>query len=188
MATELEEKAYRHKFSHTLRDLRKASGIKQEDFADLTDLSQPTLSRFERGVVLPRVLEIKRMAAALGLSTGEFSDLVDAHQCVCPGFHKTPRADLHILCSAVHYDDGKAREHEPVTTGIVHSGYRHSTLRTLLCELYGQSWRTSYTYGFLTSVGTFVDREEAMRIATAAHQTRSAKPDLYSEDLYSLSS
>ncbi len=90
-----------------------------------------------------------------------------------------------ILCAAIHIDDGREHERQPVDKGLVFCGHRHHNIIGLLCILYGQLWRRKHTQGFLTSTGRFVDRTEALQLARAAGQTTSAGPHgLFSEDLY----
>lgn len=105
-----------------------------------------------------------------------------------------------ILCAAVHFDDGKARVHQPtnIATGIVICGRRHHNCFAVAAEQGWcdptQYWRDSRgtrpksVQGFLTSADRFVDRAEAARIARAAGQVNpvlvAESDELISEDLY----
>lgn len=79
-----------------------------------------------------------------------------------------------IVAAAVRGVDGLTQTLPPP--------HRHKDLVTLLPSgLYATGEQ-----GFLTSLGRFVDREEAGRIALAASQIRKLHwpPDLYTEDLW----
>jgi len=95
----------------------------------------------------------------------------------------------YILCAAVWVDDGQEHSSQPVATGFVVGGYRHhNIINGVLAGVYPhwkETRRTgSYTQGFVTSIGRFVDRAEGMRVAKAAGQVETEATDLYSEDLY----
>ena len=51
--------------------LRETAGISQKDLAEKISVTQPSLSRWESGVVVPPLHQIERIAGALGLSLEE---------------------------------------------------------------------------------------------------------------------
>jgi hypothetical protein len=95
-----------------------------------------------------------------------------------------------ILCAAVHFDDGRARVHQPrnIATGIVICGRRHHNCFATAAEQGWcdptQYWRDSggkrppAVQGFLTSADRFVNRAEAASIArsTQVAWTRGRPP------------
>lgn len=103
---------------------------------------------------------------------------------------------LKIQCSAIWFDDGKERTHNPknIKTGIVACGLRHCNCFTILFELFAdreylkaneETLERRTIQGFLTNAGTFVDRKDGYKIALAAGQcTKSNQEILMSEDLY----
>lgn len=102
----------------------------------------------------------------------------------------------YILCSAIHYDDGKInskrRSFNYPETGIVICGFRHSDIISILPT--NNSMRNDgkvykCTQGFITSNGRFVDRIEAYKIAKREGQLLvgadfEGKTTLFSEDIY----
>ena len=99
----------------------------------------------------------------------------------------------YIACSAIWYDDGIERIHNPrnTKTGIVACGLRHCNCFLILSEIYKEldyiknnKNGDKTIQGFLTSRNRFVDRKEGMEIALAAKQIPETKKELYSEDLY----
>lgn len=92
-----------------------------------------------------------------------------------------------IICSAIHYDDGKEYVHQPenIKTGLVISGMRHHNCittknETHICrDLPG-------IQGFITSNHRFVNRVEAREIALSTGQVKTTihPRSLFSEDLY----
>lgn len=113
-----------------------------------------------------------------------------------------------IICSAIHFDDGKEYAHQPnnIKTGFVVCGRRHHNCYNVLASLgkaLGLEERIRViiqvvdrdSQGFLTNKNKFVDRKEGMKIAKAANQLINpalhpeddgilTSEDLYSEDLY----
>ena len=108
----------------------------------------------------------------------------------------------HILCAAIYVDTGKAepprRSFTYPETGLVFAACRHGDCFTTM-----NAWADGLTdeeqeaikaiseyalkgehQGFLTSLGRFVDRQEAAKIAKAAGQTSGHTDWLMSEDLY----
>ena len=92
-----------------------------------------------------------------------------------------------ILCAAIHYEDGKHYPGQPenITTGIVLCGRRH---HNIIANYYILTGKMEYmsTQGFITSHDRFVNRVDAMEIATAAKQVGQTQKagELFSEDLY----
>jgi hypothetical protein len=98
-----------------------------------------------------------------------------------------------IICSAIHFNDGKKYEHQPknIELGFVVAGRRHhncyATLSALgdalgleervrkLIDVIGRDKQ-----GFITNTNRFVDRKEGMRITKAANQL--INPSLHPED------
>lgn len=58
--------------------LRESRGISQEELAQAVGLTQPTLSRFERGGGQPDALALHRLAGVLGVTVDEIHRLVEA--------------------------------------------------------------------------------------------------------------
>ncbi len=105
-----------------------------------------------------------------------------------------------IICAAIWYDDGIKRVHLPrnIETGIVVGGWRHPNCKVVLMTMFYPNWQTDTLQeqlknevnnkekqGFLTSLGRFVDRKEALNIYILSGDTPSySSKELYSEDLY----
>lgn len=105
---------------------------------------------------------------------------------------KTEPAREYILCSAIHYDDGKEYIHQPrnIATGFVICGRRHHNIINTLAQVFGRETKDRTGQGFLTNTDRFVDRKEAYIIAKNANQLNNklhdqSNPQLISEDLYS---
>jgi transcriptional regulator with XRE-family HTH domain len=58
-------------FGSHVRSLRKKAGLSQEDMADKADIHVTYLSGIERGLRNPTVLNLRRLAQALGVTTKE---------------------------------------------------------------------------------------------------------------------
>ncbi len=58
--------------------LRESRGMSQEELALAAGLTQPTLSRFERGGSQPDALALRRLAGVLGVTVDEIHQLVEA--------------------------------------------------------------------------------------------------------------
>ncbi len=58
-------------FGNHVRSLRKKAGLSQEDVADKAEIHVTYLSGIERGLRNPTVLNLRRLARALGVSTKE---------------------------------------------------------------------------------------------------------------------
>jgi hypothetical protein len=100
-----------------------------------------------------------------------------------------PYRGEYILCAAIWVDDGKEHPHQPVSTGVVLAGHRHHNILNAMAALMEPIERgtAKKTQGFLTSMGEFVDRKEALRLAAEARQiawTPGDPLELFSEDLY----
>jgi hypothetical protein len=118
----------------------------------------------------------------------------------------------YILCSAIHYDDGKEYVHQPrnIKSGYVLCGRRHHNIINTQFQVFGvKTTGDNNTQGFLTNIDRFVNRKEGYKIALEAGQIKPRKDnkelneymnlkyeqteilvsedlydDLYSEDLY----
>ncbi|HEY0657270.1 MAG TPA: hypothetical protein VGD05_02290 [Pyrinomonadaceae bacterium] len=93
----------------------------------------------------------------------------------------------YIVCSAIYYDDGIERVHQPknIKTGIVITGLRHCNCFAIAKELFqNRDYIGKEIQGFLTSENVFVNRELAGKIAVRACQTKELKSQLFSEDIY----
>lgn len=89
-----------------------------------------------------------------------------------------PRTHMErILIAACWFDDGVARQHQPVTTGFVIAGWGHPSIME---QAQKGLWRCD---GFLTSRGRFLDRFDALAVAVMAGQVPSTLRLLTSEDL-----
>jgi len=91
-----------------------------------------------------------------------------------------------ILCAAIHYLYGNRYSHQPknIDKGYVLCGRRHHNC-ILTGSIFGVKTTTNNSIqGFLTSIDTFVNREEAGTIAYMAKQTDVEKNMLFSEDLW----
>lgn len=96
-----------------------------------------------------------------------------------------------IICAATHFDDGIEYPQQPtgVTTGRVYMGINHA----MIFQLVGHSVAERIAMGliekeqgFVTSLARFVDRKEALRIATEANQIiqkNGSDNILFSEDI-----
>lgn len=105
-----------------------------------------------------------------------------------------------IICSAIHYDDGKEYPHQSkgIKSGFIVCGRRHhnciTTLSILMEDRYEKAMAMREAQGFLTNTDRFVNRKEAYFIAKDAGQLlhnmhdesnlQLVSEDLYSEDLY----
>lgn len=96
----------------------------------------------------------------------------------------------HILCAALHYDNGIEYVHQPknIKSGMVFCGRRHHNCFIPLETAFPERKKTDVKQGFITSLDRYVDRKEAMEIAIAAGQVDNDETnigmDLISEDLY----
>lgn len=95
--------------------------------------------------------------------------------------------DVFVICSAIHYDDGKEYVHQPfnIKTGYIVAGRRHHNCITTHAYLTGKkSGNEGSVQGFLLNTGAFVDREAAAIIAFESGQIENQKEKLFSEDIY----
>ena len=110
-----------------------------------------------------------------------------------------------ILCAAIHYDNHINYPHMDcygIQTGFVLCGYRHHNIIAVLPENTSTDFwnkrlnplnidwpidNPDIIQGFITSLGRFVNREEAAKIALESGQIgelKYSKNKLFSEDLY----
>lgn len=95
-----------------------------------------------------------------------------------------------LICSAIHYDDGKIYVHQPknIKTGFVVAGRRHHNCIMTMHILSGKSSShfLEHTQGFITSRDRFLNRQAAYSLAVEAHQIIGDEKEntLFSEDLY----
>lgn len=97
-----------------------------------------------------------------------------------------PLIKEYILCSAIHFDDGKEHIHEPsnIQTGFVVCGRRHHNC-FYTASLMGEKVKQfKKVQGFLTNTNRFVNREEAGEIAFKSGQIKEETDCLFSEDLW----
>lgn len=92
----------------------------------------------------------------------------------------------HILCAAIHFDDGVRYLHQPknIETGVVVCGRRHHNVIYNWAQISEGKTRREDIQGFLTSKDRFVDRKEAGAIAFSVGQISEDTDCLFSEDLY----
>ena len=85
----------------------------------------------------------------------------------------------YILCAANKYDDGKKHLYTPtnVQRGFVICGMRHHNCIDIFAMIVGFPYneeaariKRTEIQGFLTNANRFVDRKEALKIATEAKQ------------------
>jgi hypothetical protein len=91
-----------------------------------------------------------------------------------------------IICSAIHFDDGKVYVHQPknIKSGFVICGRRHHNCFATYSIVKGAKLDALNKQGFLTDNDNFVDRNEAAKIAFENGQISKQKLTLFSEDLY----
>lgn len=63
---------HRVNLADALRDLRKASGLSGARLAERCQLSQSKISRIETGRLLPSIVDVERLLAALGRRRRDF--------------------------------------------------------------------------------------------------------------------
>jgi hypothetical protein len=96
----------------------------------------------------------------------------------------------YVICSAIHYDDGKIYVHQPrnIQSGFVVAGRRHHNCIITMHELSGKSDSDfeNTTQGFLTSYDMFLNRQQAYELAEFTGQIIGDRREntLYSENLY----
>ncbi|OEC50640.1 MULTISPECIES: helix-turn-helix domain-containing protein [unclassified Pseudomonas] len=67
----------RQRFGQRFRELRLASGLSQEAFADHASMARSYLSRLERGMANPSLDAIEGLAKALGVDPRELFEIVE---------------------------------------------------------------------------------------------------------------
>lgn len=104
--------------------------------------------------------------------------------------------DSYILCAAIHIRNNKQYVHQPknIDSGLVVCGRRHHNCFAIISAIFPEHDALvknikDHVQGFITSDNRFVDRKEALVIATKAGQLehREKYPpvsQLLSEDLY----
>lgn len=96
----------------------------------------------------------------------------------------------YIICSAIHFDDGKKYVHIPrnIDTGFVVCGRRHHDCYYSIFVVNDNRKLLGYkeTQGFLTANNMFLNREEAYELALQTGQLKTTHKTgtLFSEDLY----
>ena len=96
-----------------------------------------------------------------------------------------PQTKEYIMCSAIHFDDGKEHVHQPVNikSGFVICGRRHHNC-FYTASLIGQEVKKfKQTQGFLTNTNRFVDRHEGLLTAYKSKQTEKCIGELFREDV-----
>lgn len=61
-------------FAENLRKIRERRGFSQKELAEITDLSQPAISKFESGATNPNKRTIKILANALNVPYDELAE------------------------------------------------------------------------------------------------------------------
>lgn len=74
---EVDPRVYRLVLGKVVAALRGKRGFSQEDFASSIGVSQPTLSRIERGRSMPDHLTMRRIATAFGMSVDQLDHYID---------------------------------------------------------------------------------------------------------------
>ena len=93
----------------------------------------------------------------------------------------------YIMCSAIHFDDGRVHVHQPVniTQGFVVAGRKHHNCFSTLKACGNKSGTSMLSIqGFLTNEDRFVPRELAATIAFDAGQLNKPVNVLFSEHLW----
>lgn len=69
-------KSLRIRFGHRIRDLRRATGMSQEEFAEKCGFARTYMSRIETGTANPSIDAVQTLATALKIPLGKmFADL-----------------------------------------------------------------------------------------------------------------
>jgi transcriptional regulator with XRE-family HTH domain len=66
-------------FGRHLRELRLARGLTQQQLAALIDSNHPFISNMERGLTLPGLAMLVRLADALGCNVSTLAGILDSH-------------------------------------------------------------------------------------------------------------
>jgi hypothetical protein len=95
----------------------------------------------------------------------------------------------HLLCSALHVNDGQEHVHQPrnIKHGFVICGRRHHNCYALARAMgYVDIIKLPVIQGFLTSADRFLDRKAALVMALNVGQVPAdfKKRELFSEDLW----
>jgi len=100
---------------------------------------------------------------------------------------KTKNSKEYIMCSAIHFDDGRVHVHQPIniTRGFVVAGRRHhNCFHTLKACGHPSGTSMLSIQGFLTSEDRFVTREIAADLAFKAGQIDKKITSLFSENIW----
>jgi len=89
-----------------------------------------------------------------------------------------------ILCSAIWFDDNKSHPEQPVKTGFVTCGLRHSNCLSTALIINMRLVNTPQVYGFLTNKNRFVGRSEAAIIAYTSGQIKESILELNSDEIF----
>lgn len=94
-----------------IAEARRATGLSQADVADQTGVAVETISRIERGKIIPGIDSLKRIAVALGVSIDELVGLKP------PKAPKLRPAERRLLDAVADLDDDDVdRACEALTT------------------------------------------------------------------------
>lgn len=108
--------------------------------------------------------------------------------CDCPEWCEGYNKPEYILCSAIHYKDGKQYQHQPqnIDTGFVISGRRHYNCILTFSMIKDASEHIPNIQGFLTSKDRFLDRHESYLLALQTKQIKNtcSTEIIMSEDLW----
>lgn len=72
-----EKKIYAVVFGKVVSTLRSDLGLTQSELAERVSVGQPTISRLERGTLIPDAMLTEALAGALGLTVGQLLDYVN---------------------------------------------------------------------------------------------------------------
>lgn len=83
-----------------LKEVREKLRLSQNDVSRITDIAQPTLSKWERGVTVPKIQTVFRLADALGVTVDELwtNDPPEEEELL-----QESDGDMHV---ALHLPDG----------------------------------------------------------------------------------
>jgi transcriptional regulator with XRE-family HTH domain len=89
-----------------LKSLRKLKGLRQDQLAELASIDSKSLSRIERGVFLPSLDTVQKLADALGISVAEMfgddaQDVRVLRRSLLQAAATTPDADLQVVLDAI---------------------------------------------------------------------------------------
>ncbi len=76
-----------------LKSVRESKKLTQVDLAEKTGIHQQTISRYERGIVMPQVDSAKSIADALGVTVDELIIIKDAKESIAEDLKKLIRGE-----------------------------------------------------------------------------------------------